>query len=51
MQLANGGTTTISHVGSYKWSNDDVLTNILVVPEFKYDLLLVSQLTNNYIAQ
>lgn len=45
VQLPNGETTAISHIGSYNWSNGDVLTNVLVVPNFKYDLISVSQLT------
>ncbi|KAH0706124.1 hypothetical protein KY289_011200 [Solanum tuberosum] len=45
VQLPNGTTTSISYTGSYNWGNGDLLTNVLVVPDFHYDLLSVSQLT------
>lgn len=45
VHLQNGQTTTISHVGKYKWDGRDVLKEVLVVSDFEYDLLCASQLT------
>jgi len=45
VELPNGDTTLISHIGSYNWGNGAVLTNVVVLPDFHYDLLSVSQLT------
>jgi len=43
--LPNGQTTSVTHSGNCKISADDVLENVLVVPNFKYNLLSVSKLT------
>jgi len=42
VHFPNGQTTTISHIGKYKWNGRDVLKDVLAVPNFKYDLLSVS---------
>lgn len=47
VQLPDGGTASITHTGSYRWDNGDVLANVLVVPDFKYNLISVSQLTRH----
>lgn len=43
--LPNGEHSLVTHVGECKVVSDGILKNVLVVPEFKYDLLSVSQLT------
>lgn len=43
--LPNGETTRVTHTGKIKLPASDILSNGLVVHDFKFDLLLVSQLT------
>ncbi|KAG5612115.1 hypothetical protein H5410_023396 [Solanum commersonii] len=43
--LPNGTTIQVSHVGSFALSARSLVTNALHVPNFKYNLLSVSQLT------
>lgn len=38
----NRKTTSISHIGSCRLPTGDILNNVLVVPDFKFDLLSVS---------
>ena len=45
VHLPNGQTTSVTQICSCKVSIGDTLTNVLAVPDFKYDLLSVSQLT------
>ena len=45
VHLPNGQATSVSRIGSYKVSIGDTLMNVLVVPDFKFDLFSVSQLT------
>ena len=45
VHLPNGQATSVTQIGSCKVSIGDTLTNLLVVPDFKYDFLSVSQLT------
>ncbi|KAH0706360.1 hypothetical protein KY289_011436 [Solanum tuberosum] len=43
--LLNGTTTQVSHVGSCALSARSLVTNALHVPDFKYNMLSISQLT------
>lgn len=43
--LPNGQTTYVTHSGNCSIPSSGVLENVLVVPDFKYNLLSVSQLT------
>lgn len=45
VHLSNGQTTSISYTGSCTLLGGDILKNILVLPDFKFDLLLVSHVT------
>lgn len=42
--LPNGQTTLVTHSGSYEIPDYSTLKNILVIPDFKHDLLSTSQL-------
>lgn len=42
--LRNGQTTLVTHSGSYEIPDCSTLKNILVIPDFKHDLLSTSQL-------
>ncbi|XP_049398958.1 uncharacterized protein LOC125862879 [Solanum stenotomum] len=44
--LPNGSTTQVSHVGCCALSTRSVITNALHLPDFNYNLLSVSQITN-----
>ena len=44
-ELPNGETTLATHIGSICLSENLILTNVLYVPSFSFNLLLVSQLT------
>lgn len=44
LQLPNGATATISHVGNLMLSSSLKLTNVLCVPSFAYNLLSISKL-------
>ncbi|KAH0664259.1 hypothetical protein KY284_029190 [Solanum tuberosum] len=39
VHLPNGQSTLVAHTGNCRLPTGDVLTNVLVVPEFKFDLL------------
>ena len=43
--LPNGFTTQVSHIGSCSLSTRSVISNVLHIPDFKYNLLSVSQIT------
>lgn len=43
--LPNGTTTQVSHIGSCSLSTRSVISNVLHIPDFKYNLLSVSQIT------
>ena len=43
--LPNGTTTQVSHLGSCSLSPRRFISNVLHIPEFKYNLLSVSQIT------
>lgn len=45
VHLPNGETILVTHSGSCRTPGGGLLENILVIPAFKFDLLLVSQLT------
>lgn len=47
VHLPNGTTTTVSHVGSYTMGNTGTLSNVLCIPNFKYNLLSVSKITRD----
>lgn len=47
VQLSDGGTPSTTHSSSYKWYNSDVLANVLVGPDLKYNLISITQLTRN----
>lgn len=50
LNLPNGKTSVITHVGDKKLENNLLLKNVLYVPEFKHNLLSVNRLvqTNKY---
>lgn len=44
-QLPNGENAQVTHIGSSYISKKDTLNNVLLLPQFKYNLLFVSQAT------
>lgn len=44
LQLPNGNTSEITHVGNLMLNSQLILTNVLCVPTFLYNLLSVSKL-------
>ncbi|XP_074290166.1 uncharacterized protein LOC141616903 [Silene latifolia] len=47
INLPNGETTTVSHIGTYIFDNGLILKNVLFVPAFKHNLLSVQKLTQD----
>ena len=47
INLPNGNTTSITAIGNIRLEHDLVLSDTLVVPEFKFNLLSVSKLTRD----
>ena len=47
LNLPNGKTAVITHVGDKKLENNLVLKNVLLVPEFKHNLLSVNKLVES----
>ena len=45
VELPNGEIALVTHIGSICLSENLILTNVLCVPSFSFNLLLVSQLT------
>ena len=45
VELLNGETALVTHIGSICHSETLILTNVLCVPSFSFNLLSVSQLT------
>jgi len=45
VHLPNGGVTMVSHTGKCKLGDMTVLENVLFIPDFKYNLLSVSNIT------
>lgn len=45
VQLPNGTATEAIYTGSYSISSDTTLHNVLLIPDFKFNLMSVSQLT------
>ncbi|KAJ0009985.1 hypothetical protein Pint_33329 [Pistacia integerrima] len=45
VELPNGSAVLVTHIGSIRLSDTLVLTNVLCVPSFSFNLLSVSQLT------
>ncbi|XP_075490977.1 uncharacterized protein LOC142529351 [Primulina tabacum] len=48
IQLPNGHTTTITHVGPVDINNTITLDHVLFVPDFQHNLLSVSQFTKHH---
>ena len=46
VELPNGETAVVTHIGSISLSATLVLHNVLCVPSFSFNLLSVSQITN-----
>ena len=46
VELPNGETTMVTHIGSICLSKTLILTNVLCVPSFSFNLLSVSQSTH-----
>ena len=46
VELPNGETVVVTHIGSISLSATLVLHNVLCVPSFSFNLLSVSQITN-----
>ena len=47
VQLPNGETNQITHIGSCNITSQNTLRNVLLIPEFKFNLLSVSQITKD----
>ena len=47
VELPNGESAHVTHVGTIKLSNFLILEHVLCVPSFSFNLLYVSQLTHN----
>ncbi|KAL2893569.1 Retrovirus-related Pol polyprotein from transposon RE1 [Bienertia sinuspersici] len=47
INMPTGETTPISHVGNVRLKNDLELKNVMYVPQFKHNLLLVQKLTRD----
>ena len=47
IQLPNGETNQITHIGSCNITFQNTLRNVLLIPEFKFNLLSVSQITKD----
>lgn len=47
LQLPNGATSNITHVGSVKLNSHLTLTNVLCVPSFTYNILSISKLVQD----
>lgn len=45
VELPNGETAVVTHIGIVKLSSHITLTNVLCVPSFTFNLLLVSTMT------
>ncbi|KAK6777461.1 hypothetical protein RDI58_024178 [Solanum bulbocastanum] len=43
--LPNGENTQVSHIGSYELSYGETVSNVIFIPDFKYNLLLVPRIT------
>lgn len=46
ISLPNGDTTLVTHTGTSSISDTNIVSNMFYVPQFKYNLLSVSKLTN-----
>lgn len=47
LHLPNGNIVAVSHIGTINLTADIHLKDVLVVPQFQYNLLSVAQLTKN----
>ncbi|XP_075073941.1 uncharacterized protein LOC142161877 [Nicotiana tabacum] len=45
VHLPTGNVTHVSHIGSVAFLKDLIVTNVIYIPDFKYNLLFVSKLT------
>ncbi|XP_070011389.1 uncharacterized protein [Nicotiana sylvestris] len=45
VHLPTGSVTHVSHIGSVAFLKDLIVSNVMYIPEFKYNLLFVSKLT------
>lgn len=45
VQLPNGEVEQVSHTGSSSIFTHDILNNVFVLPQFKYNLMYVSKVT------
>ncbi|XP_070017793.1 uncharacterized protein [Nicotiana sylvestris] len=45
VHLPNGETTQVTHIGTSTLTDQDIITNVFYIPQFKYNLLYVSKLT------
>ena len=41
VQLPNGDSTLITHTGSSSMTSQDIINNVLLIPDFKFSLLSV----------
>ncbi|GMI67901.1 hypothetical protein HRI_000459300 [Hibiscus trionum] len=48
VQLPNGNSTSVTHIGSCNLTSTKVLKNVLCVPTFKFNLISVSQLVKDW---
>lgn len=51
INLPNGATSHITHYGDLKLNNDLTLKKVLIVPDFKHNLLSVNKLTASNVCQ
>lgn len=45
VQLPNGDVSQVTHIGSSTISDNSTLINVFLLPQFKYKLMSVSQVT------
>ena len=47
VQLPNRYSTLITHTGSSNMTSQDIINNVLLIPDFKFSLLSVSKITKD----
>ena len=47
VQLPNGDSLLITHTGSSSMTSQDIINNVLLIPDFKFSLLSVSKITKD----
>lgn len=47
VNLPNGNCSFVTHIGDHSLRNNMILRDVLYVPEFKYNLLSISKISND----